>query len=240
MSVFSTKRSVCCLKWLAFPRLSQSVFDKTVQGRKLKAQHYLLWVCPMAAAPAIVLPFSLYPFNLFILAVHAARTVLLYSNCILSIIKACFPWLLWCWNGTKGPIHIRPEVPPHSTTHKSMHIHTFVLTAEFLFIYWQWTWITANISVGQPGIPDWQGPVLYQCPLLAVSGTTELLICCTHGIGATTNTVECFALLRFISKMLEYLLNKSLKTVKSLQQNKLIQITSTTSSLSLLISCSPL
>lgn len=113
-----------------------------------------------------------------------------------------------------------------------MHIHTFVLTAEFLFIYWQWTWITANISVGQPGITDWQGPVLYQCPLMAVSRTTALLICCTHGIGAATNTVECFALLRFISKMLEYLLNKSLKTVKSLQQKELIQITSTTSSLS--------
>lgn len=39
-----------------------------------------------------------------------ARTVLLYSNCILSIKKACFPWLLWCWNGSRGAIHIHSAV----------------------------------------------------------------------------------------------------------------------------------
>lgn len=111
---------------------------KQYRRGKLKAQHYLLWVCPMAAAPVIVLLFSLYPFNLFILAVHAVRTVLLYSNCILSIIKACFPWLLWCWNGTRGPIHICLEVPP-TQPHTHPCTHTFMLTAEFLFIYWQWT-----------------------------------------------------------------------------------------------------
>lgn len=58
----------------------------------------------------IVLPLSPYPFNLFILAVCTARTVLLYSNCILSIKKACFPWLLWCWNGSRGAIHIHSAV----------------------------------------------------------------------------------------------------------------------------------
>lgn len=61
----------------------------------------LLWSC---------FPFSPYPFNLFILAACAARTVLLYSNCILSIKKACFPWLLWCWNGSRGAIHIHSAV----------------------------------------------------------------------------------------------------------------------------------
>lgn len=39
-----------------------------------------------------------------------ARTVLLYSNCILSIKKACFPWLLWCWNGSRGAIRIHSAV----------------------------------------------------------------------------------------------------------------------------------
>lgn len=92
-------------------------------GEKIKgATLSVVCVCPMAAAPVIVLPFSLHPFNLFILAAHTARTVLLYSNCILSIIKACFPWLLWCWNGTRGAIHIRPKVPSlQSHTHPCTH-----------------------------------------------------------------------------------------------------------------------
>lgn len=142
LSFPQTDLSTVCSDWHVHDWVSQSVFEERVQGRKLKGQHYLFWVCPMAAAPVIVLPFSFYPFNLFILALHAARTVLLYSNCILSIIKACFPWLLWCWNGTRGPIHIRPEVhppTPHPQPQTHPYTHTFVLTAEFLFIYWQWT-----------------------------------------------------------------------------------------------------
>lgn len=66
---------------------------------------------PIAAAHAdCASTVSPYPFNLFILAACTARTVLLYSNCILSIKKACFPWLLWCWNGSRGAIHIHSAV----------------------------------------------------------------------------------------------------------------------------------
>lgn len=65
---------------------------------------------PKAAVTLNLFLLSPYPFNLFILAMCTARTVLLYSNCILSIKKACFPWLLWCWIGSKGAIRIHSAV----------------------------------------------------------------------------------------------------------------------------------
>lgn len=86
---------------------------------------------PKAAATLIVLPLSLHPFNLFILAMCTARTVLLYSNCILSIKKACFPWLLWCWNGSRGAIHIHSAVcfPPQLLCANS-RIPIYILAVE--------------------------------------------------------------------------------------------------------------
>lgn len=78
----------------------------------MKGFYIICFDCsPIAAAAALIaLPLSPYPFNLFILAVCTARTALLYSNCILSIKKACFPWLLWCWNGSRGAIRIHSAV----------------------------------------------------------------------------------------------------------------------------------
>lgn len=60
--------------------------------------------------------------------------------------------------------------------------------------------------MGQPGITDWQGPVLCQCPLLAVCRSTLLFILGTYG----RNTVEWA--LRFFAWMLEYFVNESLMT----------------------------
>ena len=88
----------------------ESVLGVTVPDRNERCYIICSDCSPIAAAALIVLPLSPYPFNLFILAVCAARTVLLYSNCILSIKKACFPWLLWCWNGSRGAIHIHSAV----------------------------------------------------------------------------------------------------------------------------------
>lgn len=186
----------------------------------------------MAAAPVIVLPFSLYPFNLFTLAAHTARTVLLYSNCILSIIKACFPWLLWCWNGTRGAIHIRPKVPSlQSHTHPCTHfcansrIPIYILAVDLNYCKHLCGPVRHNrlaeswiVSVPPTGSDDYYTTVLWLA------------------LGAVANTVECFTLLRFIAELLEYLLNESLMTQTASERatkHEWIQITSTTSSLSL-------
>lgn len=180
----------------------------------------------MAASPVIVLPFSLYPFNLFILAVHTVRTVLLYSNCTLSIIKACFPWLLWCWNGTRGPIHIRPEVPsplpppPPPTTHTSMHAYFCANSRIPIYI------LAVDLNYckhlcGPARHNRLAGSCIISVPPTGTKTELQNYWFVVHMTsGAATNTVEYFALLRFIAKVLEYLLNESLKTVKSVHQNR--------------------
>lgn len=205
----------------------ESVFGGTEQGRKLKEQHCVASVSDGCSSSDCA---SFLSFNLFILAVHASRTVLLYSNCILSIIKACFPWLLWCWNGTRGAIHIRPEVPSlQSHTHfcANSRIPIYILAVDLNYCKHLCGPARHNRSAGSCIVSVPPTGVEYNC-------TTVLLHSWHRGL---LQTLECFILLGFIAELLEHLLNESPMTQTASEcatKREWIQITST----SLLISCS--